>query len=514
MGKSAGQAPDVELKTKVFISYSRKDLTFADQLETALQVREFEALIDREEIYAFEDWWKRIEALVGRADAVVFVISPEAVKSEVALKEIAYAASLNKRLAPIVCRRCEDSSVPEPLRRLNFVFFDDLSQFEASADRLAEGLQTDIGWVRQHTEYGEAERRWVAADRPHGLLLHSPILEVAEYWLGSRPKGAPEPTREIRTFIAASRNGALSAQRVRRLLLASTFTFMAATIVGLIGWINQDYIWTQWHWYRVTRPYASAQIWPHVLSAAQERALRSGDSFRECAQHCPEMVVLPAGSFLMGSPETEKARYDNEGPQHKVGITSRFAVSTFEVTWEQWEACSSIGECPEVWDSRHGRGMKPVINVTWHDAKRYVGWFAKMTGRPYRLLTEAEWEYAARAGTHTAYSWGDEIGKDNANCEGCGSQWVGLGTAPVGSFAANGFGLHDMHGNVWEWVEDCAHQYDSSKPPNCNWRVHRGGAWNGSPRDVRSASRMEGAPDDRGRNVGFRVARTLTPSHE
>ena len=155
-------------KARVFISYSRKDMAFADRLEAALKARGFEPLIDRTEIYAFEDWWKRIEALIGRADTVVFVLSPDAVASDVALKEVAHAASLNKRFAPIVCRRVEDGAIPEALRRLNFIFFDDPARFEASADRLAEALQTDIGWVRQHTEFGEAARRWAAAGRPSG----------------------------------------------------------------------------------------------------------------------------------------------------------------------------------------------------------------------------------------------------------------------------------------------------------------------------------------------------------
>ena len=168
---------NAEIKTRVFISYSRKDIAFADRLEAALKARSFEVLIDREEIYAFEDWWKRIEALIGRADTIVFVLSPDAVKSEVALKEVTYAVSLNKRFAPIVCRRTEDSGVPEPLRRLNFIFFDEPPHFEARADELADALQTDIGWIRQHTEYGEAARRWLASGRQGGLLLHSPTLQ-------------------------------------------------------------------------------------------------------------------------------------------------------------------------------------------------------------------------------------------------------------------------------------------------------------------------------------------------
>jgi hypothetical protein len=166
-------------RAKVFISYSRKDLAFADQLDAALRARRFELLIDRTDIYALEEWWKRIEALIGQADTVVFVLSPDAVRpGTVALKEVAYAASLNKRFAPIVFRPVEDNSVPEELAKLNFIFFDDASQFEQSTDKLAEALNTDVGWIRQHTEYGEAERRWSAAGRPGGLLLHSPTLDV------------------------------------------------------------------------------------------------------------------------------------------------------------------------------------------------------------------------------------------------------------------------------------------------------------------------------------------------
>src|SRR5580704_1833654 len=146
---------DAETKATVFISYSRKDMTFVDRLDAALKARGFEPLIDREEIYAFEDWWKRLQALIIRADTVVFVISPDAVASREALKEVEYAASLNKRFAPIVCRRVDDTAVPEPLRRFNFVFFDDPEKFDVSAERLAEALATDIGWIRKHTEYGE-----------------------------------------------------------------------------------------------------------------------------------------------------------------------------------------------------------------------------------------------------------------------------------------------------------------------------------------------------------------------
>jgi tetratricopeptide (TPR) repeat protein/WD40 repeat protein len=197
-------------KAKIFISYSRKDIAFADRLEAGLKTRGFNPLIDRTEIYALEDWWKRIEALIVQADTIVFVLSPDAVMSSVCQKEVNFAASLNKRLAPVVHRRVEDAPVPGALARLNFIFFDDEARFEESMDRLKEAIETDIAWVRKHTEFGENARRWAAAGRPgpRGLLLRSPVLEDAERWVASRPEGAPAPTEEAQAFIAESRRAA------------------------------------------------------------------------------------------------------------------------------------------------------------------------------------------------------------------------------------------------------------------------------------------------------------------
>jgi formylglycine-generating enzyme required for sulfatase activity len=159
-----------------------------------------------------------------------------------------------------------------------------------------------------------------------------------------------------------------------------------------------------------------------------------------------------------------------------------------------------------------------VINVSWRDAKQYVAWLSRRTGKTYRLLSEAEWEYAARAGSDKAYAWGDDIGKGNANCLDCGSDWDGRQTAPVGSFPANAFGLHDMHGNVWEWVEDCfRNDYDNVpsdgtalSSEGCR-RLQRGGSWNSIPLSLRSAARSWYLPGDRNDYFGFRVARTLLP---
>jgi formylglycine-generating enzyme required for sulfatase activity len=257
---------------------------------------------------------------------------------------------------------------------------------------------------------------------------------------------------------------------------------------------------------------------PAPVTPAQERALKPRDTFQECS-NCPVMMVVPAGSFMMGSPAGEPGRSGNEDPQHEVTIASHFAVGQYELRFDEWDACVADGGCNgyKPADQGWGRKDRPAINVSWVDANAYVSWLAKKTGKPYRLLAEAEYEYATRAGTQTAYPWGDAIGKNNANCTGCGSQWNGKETAPVGSFAANGFGLYDMAGNVWEWTQDCYHDSYNGAPTDgsawtsgaCDFRVLRGGSWINSPKGLRPALRDWFTSDSRLKLFGFRVGRTL-----
>jgi hypothetical protein len=222
-------------KTKIFISYSREDMAFADRLEAALKEHEFEPLIDRTKIYAFEDWWKRIQALIAQADTIIFVLSPDSVASPVCAREVAFAASLNKRFAPIVFRRVDGKQVPEALARLNFIFFNEETQFSESVNRLCDALATDIDWIRKHTEYGEAARHWASGGRPNGLLLRSPALEEAEHWIASRPHSAPVPTDETRAFISESRRGAT---RRRNILTGSLAAGLLVTLAlaGFAYW--------------------------------------------------------------------------------------------------------------------------------------------------------------------------------------------------------------------------------------------------------------------------------------
>jgi formylglycine-generating enzyme required for sulfatase activity len=250
----------------------------------------------------------------------------------------------------------------------------------------------------------------------------------------------------------------------------------------------------------------------------QETALKPGQVFRECTD-CPEMVVVPAGSFVMGSPPTEKNRLPNEGPHHDVTIAKSFAVSKYELTFADWDTCTSAGACKkyEQSDSSWGRGRQPAINVSWEDAQQYAAWLSKTTGKSYRLLTEAEYEYAARAGTQTPYPWGLDVGKQNANCMGCGESNPEK-PSPVGSFPPNKFGLYDMVGNVWAWVEDCDHEnYDGApkdgsawiKGGDCDVHMVRGGSWFSTPQSIRSATRSRDAIGNRSDVLGIRVARNL-----
>ena len=233
-----------------------------------------------------------------------------------------------------------------------------------------------------------------------------------------------------------------------------------------------------------------------------------------------EMVVIPAGRFRMGC-VSGRGCLDREFPVHEVTIPEAFAVSVYEVTFAQWDACVLGGGCggyrPD--DFGWGRGTRPVILVSWEDAQEYVGWLSRQTGEAYRLLSESEWEYVVRAWTSTVYSWGNAIGSNRANCNGCGSQWDYRQTAPVGSFPANAYGVHDMHGNVYEWVEDCWNDSYAGAPSDggawrsgdCSERVLRDGSWSLIPRFLRSVLRSRLPSGDRYSFIGFRVARTLTP---
>lgn len=285
-----------------------------------------------------------------------------------------------------------------------------------------------------------------------------------------------------------------------------------------------------------------------AVSNAARADERLDREFQECAD-CPKMVAIPAGKFTMGSPATEPGRFDVEGPQHVVTVRA-FALGKFDVTNAEFLAflrqtdyqpapCNPIlgltwknlGLGRAYTPGERDPPLNPAVCLSWNDAQAYIAWLnGKVRGLPsspktgvgpYRLPSEAEWEYAARAGTTTARWWGDAIGTGNANCNGCGSKWDGTLIAPVGSFGPNPFGLYDMLGNVWQWMNDCWNESYVGAPGDgstwtsgdCSKHVLRGGSWSNVPNFIRSATRSRADVKERDFDyssyAGFRVARTL-----
>ncbi|MEJ2344093.1 MAG: SUMF1/EgtB/PvdO family nonheme iron enzyme [Gammaproteobacteria bacterium] len=257
-----------------------------------------------------------------------------------------------------------------------------------------------------------------------------------------------------------------------------------------------------------------------VEGSARAPALPSGlmkpgrtyQDFLKDGSSGPVMVQVAAGSFDMGSPRNSPQF--NERPQHRVKVPG-FSISKYEVTFDEYDHFAEATGRSKPEDGGWGRGQRPVVNVTWADAVAYAQWLSEQTGHEYRLPSEAQWEYAARAGTRTDYWWGDAAGKDHADCFNCGSRWDGKKTAPVGSFKANALGLYDTAGNAAEWLQDCYHpNYDGAPTDGSAWtgqgcsqRVIRGGSYRSPVDNLRSTQRSGMAPDTRVDSLGFRLVR-------
>jgi formylglycine-generating enzyme required for sulfatase activity len=282
----------------------------------------------------------------------------------------------------------------------------------------------------------------------------------------------------------------------------------AVAIIGLSGWLMHERLSDLAYWFTHVREYA--------LSAASERAKKPRDPFKECVD-CPEMIVVRPGKFNMGSPVGERGAEEQERPQHEVTITYRFAVAKYDTTFAEWDACVARGGCRSIDDRGGGRGTLPVIYVSWDDARHYVEWLSRVTGQPYRLLSEAEWEYAARADSTTRFYFGEDEGAIATHAWYAGNA-TGK-THPVGQWPSNDFGLFDMAGNVEEWCEDTMHDDYQGAPSdgsawsngNTSFHVLRGGSWYSVSADLRSDGRSSAQSVQIDNGIGFRVARTMLP---
>jgi formylglycine-generating enzyme required for sulfatase activity len=377
------------------------------------------------------------------------------------------------------------------------------------------------GWLKREFDDGLiwrsllVEAKWFERDERH--ILSPATTEERRGWWQERRLNAHWATRYGDRFELAQKliDSSRSNFRRKRIMQYAFIAVLLVTSFAGIAYTNET---NRLRVELITDLYVRRT----VLSIEQAQTLKPKEEFRECTR-CPAMVVVRAGEFTTGSPVSENGRGDNENPQQEVVFAKPFAVSKFDVTFDEWDACYKLRGClNRSEDNGWGLGNRPAINISWKDARQYVDWLSKQTGRPYRLLSEAEWEYAARAGSTTPYPWGVGINQDGrpmANCDGCGSEWDNRKTAPVGSFPPNGFGLYDMNGNVWQWVEDCWNPNYNGAPTDgsawasgdCNDRVVRGGSFNFQPQFLRSASRNKSFTFVRDYTFGFRVGRTLTP---
>ena len=247
-------------------------------------------------------------------------------------------------------------------------------------------------------------------------------------------------------------------------------------------------------------------------ASAPPAAARAGAEFRDCPA-CPVMVSVPAGSFVMGN----NASDPSEKPAHQVTIALPFAIGKYEVTVQQWNACVGAGRCQAIAQAPGAGANAPMRDVSWDDAQQYLKWLAAVSGKPYRLPTEAEWEFAARGGSAAPYWWGAQMVTGKANCKECGRPWSAERPAAVGSFAPHGYGLHDTRGSAWEWVADCWHGNFKDAPadgrvwdaPNCRVRVIRGGSWREGAAYMVASTRFRYDASVRQSQNGFRVARSL-----
>jgi formylglycine-generating enzyme required for sulfatase activity len=454
----------------VFISHSARDKPYADAVCAKLESQNIRCWIAPRDIRPGMDWGAAIIEAIDNARVMLLVFSSHANGSPQIKREVERA--VNKELV-VVPVRVEDV---KPTGNLEYFlgtphWLDAITPpFEHHLDRIADSTKFWLERIKNDSTTPEA------AGARQALISQD------------QPRVAPLPD-------------AITRERTRPKWIAPTIAASAILLVAALGYFGTQYFDAQ---QRLVRQRIAEQA---VV----------GRTFRDCGD-CPQMIMVPAGGFTMGSPASEVGRVDWEGPQHHVTIGYSFAVGRYLVTRDEYARfASETGAISDWQDPGYSQtGKDPVVNVNWNEAKAYVAWLSKKTGKRYRLLSESEYEYVERAGTTTAYWWGDsEAGLCRyANGGQCNHE----GTVPVGSYPANAFGLYDIAGNVWEWTEDCWN-FSYTGAPNdgtartsatCGQRVMRGGSCVNLARDLRSANRVRFDAGARYANLsGFRVARTL-----
>jgi formylglycine-generating enzyme required for sulfatase activity len=443
----------------VFLSYAREDEARAHELATALAERGWSVFWDHE-VPPGQTWPSYIGEALGAAKCVVVAWSRHSIESRFVIQEAGEAADRDV-LIPVLFEKVQPPFGFRDIHAANLIDWHP-SQSSPAFDRLLSAVERIVGGQAgsgAEAEAPNAAQPAPAEPPPKTKSTVRPTIRPTS----SDPREAPLKPPHGQASRCSGRT-----------VTAMVAGFLALVVAGFVVWRLPQ-----------LGPVERGLSEPSVGPAASRATGQSRDVVRDCPE-CPDMVRVRAGEFTMGSPADEPGRDNEEGPQRTVTIAEPFWVGKYEVTFAEWDACIAAGGCStNPGDADWGRDNRPVINVGWNDAKEYAGWLSQKTGKNYRLLSEAEWEYVARARSTTAFWWGQDVGKGNANCNGCGSEWDNTKTAPVGSFRANDFGLYDTAGNVWEWVEDCYHGNYEGAPTDgsawleddCSERVIRGGSW-------------------------------------
>lgn len=545
----------------IFLSYSTKDRERLQPLFNALENRGWSVFWDHRTIEIGDHWSKKINHAIRTSKCVLVVWSANSIESEWVLEEanigkqrdvflpiriddVIFPVGFTMRQAGDFVDWSGDVQHPEFVRLVEKIA-EFLARHDAESQRKADAIAAEQQRLAKEQALAEQQAR-EAAERQRRLdeeaqRQREAVAAAEKVRLAQEKAAADQKAREARALEQAERKKreqAAAEDTARRAAEAKAkqpqpfvdgsalgeltspfwkkrpFQFGAAalSVAAVVIYMQQPSAVTP-------KPVAPITL-PATAPVVAAPAIPAKKPESKSLPFEPEMADIPAGEFMMGCDgkrdDVEGGCSDDEKPAHKVKI-SGFKLAKTEVTFDQWDACEKAKACPHAEDQGWGRGNRPVINVSWDDiTQKYIPWLNKKTGKSYRLPTEAEWEYAARGGADTAYPWGNAIGKENANCGNneCGDMFEY--TAPVGSFAANGYGLSDMHGNVWEWCQDWYESYSSfpvSNPKgavNGTERVFRGGAWGLYAHTVRSASRFYNTPDYWNGNVGFRVVLPIT----
>jgi formylglycine-generating enzyme required for sulfatase activity len=502
--------------SRIFISYRRKDSDiWADRLAHELR-QHFpgQVFMDIREIGPGLPWRQVLDEALGDCAALLVVVGSEWLNTrddkgrrrledprDTLRREVTEALNRGVRVFPVLVNSAEmppAESLPGDLKKLA-----DLQGHQLTVPHWAEDVAKLIGVLKQIPELSGAEpqrevRRPTPSAEPRSVKpVPAAVSDKARELVQEGPAATSVTT------------GGRAWWKVGSLAFGVLLALVIAIWIGNRSSLEPEVV--------------PSPAVPETLSEAPPATAdtyKVGQSFNDC-YGCPEMVVLPAGSFRMGSAPDALIGTENEEPVHEVAIAQPFAVGMYEVTREQFSnfvretGYDIISGCWRSMTWVAGAPEDPVVCVSWHDAKQYTTWLSQKTGQPYRLLTEAEWEYAARAGSTALRSWGDE---DDKACESANVQWCGAKElAKVGQFKPNDFGLYDMLGNASEWVEDCWNDNYAGAPTDggawltgrCERRVMRGGSHNDSPESVRSAARPSESASARINLTGFRVARTL-----